>query len=205
MGNAVSGAITIMITTHPFVPNFAGEVDFSPDKLGPVTTFRAHSGGLSLNQMNLVGIFEGTSEPGAHSAASSVHILASGIHNTRYESGIHNTRYESDFWKPFAFHITALLKTDIVTQHQAMSLIAPSSMARVLESSAVLFFSSPIISTLLDPPRGWLSQRVTTEVSTTTASWRSGKGWTLLSELVVITPFSSCDLFRATTTMMIVG
>ena len=44
MGNAVSGAITIMITTHPFVPNFAGEVDFSPDKLGPVTTFRAHSG-----------------------------------------------------------------------------------------------------------------------------------------------------------------
>ena len=45
MGNAVSGAITIMITTHPFVPNFAGEVDFSPDKLGPVTTFRAHSVG----------------------------------------------------------------------------------------------------------------------------------------------------------------
>ena len=43
MGNAVSGAITIMITTHPFVPNFAGEVDFSPDKLGPVTTFRVHS------------------------------------------------------------------------------------------------------------------------------------------------------------------
>ena len=40
----MSGAITIMITTHPFVPNFAGEVDFSPDKLGPVTTFRAHSG-----------------------------------------------------------------------------------------------------------------------------------------------------------------
>ena len=39
----MSGAITIMITTHPFVPNFAGEVDFSPDKLGPVTTFRAHS------------------------------------------------------------------------------------------------------------------------------------------------------------------
>ena len=43
MGNAVSGAITIMITTHPFVSNFAGEVDFSPDKLGLVTTFRAHS------------------------------------------------------------------------------------------------------------------------------------------------------------------
>ena len=41
--NAVSRTITTLITTHPFVPNFAGEVDFSPIKLGPVTNFRAHS------------------------------------------------------------------------------------------------------------------------------------------------------------------
>ncbi|KAM5544155.1 hypothetical protein V8D89_002204 [Ganoderma adspersum] len=41
--NAVSRTITTVITTHPFVPNFGGEVDFSPIKLGPVTTFRAHS------------------------------------------------------------------------------------------------------------------------------------------------------------------
>ena len=42
--NAVLRTITTVITTHPFVPNFAGEVDFSPIKLGPVTTFWAHSG-----------------------------------------------------------------------------------------------------------------------------------------------------------------
>ena len=41
--NAVSRTITTVITTHPFVPNFGGEVDFSPIKLGPVTTFWAHS------------------------------------------------------------------------------------------------------------------------------------------------------------------
>ena len=41
--NAVSRTITTVITTHPFVPNFDGEVDFSPIKLGPVTTFWAHS------------------------------------------------------------------------------------------------------------------------------------------------------------------
>ena len=43
--NAVSRTITTLITTHPFVPNFVGEVDFSPIKLGPVTNFQAHSGG----------------------------------------------------------------------------------------------------------------------------------------------------------------
>ena len=42
--NAVSRTITTLITTHPFVPNFVGEVDFSPIKLGPVTNFQAHSG-----------------------------------------------------------------------------------------------------------------------------------------------------------------
>ena len=41
--NAVSRTITTVITTHPFVPSFAGEVDFSPIKLGPVTNFQAHS------------------------------------------------------------------------------------------------------------------------------------------------------------------
>ena len=43
--NAVSRTITTVITSHPFVPNFSGEVDFSHIKLGPVTNFRAHSAG----------------------------------------------------------------------------------------------------------------------------------------------------------------
>ena len=41
--NAVSRTITTLITTHPFVPNFAGKVDFSPIKLSLVTNFWAHS------------------------------------------------------------------------------------------------------------------------------------------------------------------
>ena len=44
MGNAVSGTITTLITTHPLTPKLPGEVGFSPINLGPVTTSRAHSG-----------------------------------------------------------------------------------------------------------------------------------------------------------------
>ena len=43
MGNAVSGAITTLITTHPLTPKLPGEVGFSPTNLGPVTTSWAHS------------------------------------------------------------------------------------------------------------------------------------------------------------------
>ena len=35
--------IPTAITTHPFVPRFSGEADFSPIDLVPATTFRAHS------------------------------------------------------------------------------------------------------------------------------------------------------------------
>lgn len=59
--------------------------------------------------------------------------------------------------------------------------------------------------TLSDLPPGWLSQLVVTVVFTATASGRRDTGWMLLCGQALGNPFSMCERFSVTTTMMTVG